>query len=326
MPSSVTIAILNWNSRDMLSRCMDSVKQQTYPAVELLFLDNASSDGSVEFVQKRYPDVPVKAFPENLGFAKAHNWAIRRSNSPYYMPLNPDVVLMPEYVAQMVEAIERDNRIGSVSGKLFFMTEEGQKTDLLYTTGTLMTKSRSPTNRGYRERDRGKYERIEPVFCANGAAPLYRRAMLEDVSLDGDYFCEDFFIYGEDRDLGWRSQLRGWQCLYMPLAVGYHVGFGSGGIHSFHVQLQFTRNRYLTLIRNDRLIDLLVDLPYILMYELIWQLSRVIISPKRLPAHWLAFLEVLRNLPYTLQARRNIQGRRRVPPEYIRSLVVSRLW
>jgi GT2 family glycosyltransferase len=242
------------------------------------------------------------------------------------MPLNPDLVLLPDYVTEMVKAIQQHERIGSVSGKLMFMMEDGRETDLIYSTGHLLTRSRSPTNRGYKKRDVGQYEQVEPIFAANGAAPLYRRAMLEDVALGDEYFCEDFFVYGEDHDLGWRSQLRGWQCFYTPHAVGYHCGFGSGGIHTSFVQVQFTRNRYLTLVRNDCLTHFLGDLPYVLMYELIWQLSRLVRSPRRLLAHWRGLVEAAKAIPRARQARDEIQQRRRVSPGYIRAFYTSQLW
>lgn len=322
----VTIAILNWNSQDMLGKCIESVKHQTYPSIDLHVLDNASSDNSVVCMEEQYPDICLTVFETNLGFAKAHNRAIRASNAPYYMPLNPDVVLMPTYVAEMVKAIELDEHIGSVAGKLLFMKPDGMKTNRIYSTGHVPTRSRAPINRGYKTPDEGYYERVEHIFAANGAAPLYRRAMLEDVAIDTHYFYEDFFIYMEDHDLGWQAQLRGWKCLYTPYAVGYHVGFGSGGIRLYHVQVQFTRNRYLTLLRNDNLADFLVDVPYILLYELIWQSFKLVHVPKRVLAHWHGICEVLQAFPATLRTRMYIQQRRTVSPRYIRSFFVSQLW
>lgn len=322
----VTIAILNWNSQDMVGKCIESVKHQTYPSIDLRVLDNASSDNSVAFVREQYPDIPLTVFETNLGFAKAHNRAIRASNAPYYMPLNPDVVLMPTYVAEMVKAIELDEHIGSVAGKLLFMKPDGTKTNRIYSTGHVLTRSRSPTNRSYKKQDTGQYNHIEPIFAANGAAPLYSKTMLNDVAFDDQFFCEDFFIYGDDHDLGWRAQLRGWVCLYTPYAIGYHVGFGSQGICLYHVQVQFTRNRYLTLVRNDRLVDFLVDIPYVFMYEIIWQLSRLVRTPKRLLAHWQGILDVGKAFPATLHARMKIQQRRLTSPSYIRSFYVSHVW
>lgn len=321
----VTIAILNWNSREMLAQCIESVKQQTYPAIDLRVLDNDSTDDSVAFLREAYPDIPLTVFEENLGFAKAHNRGIRMTIAPYYMPLNPDAVLTPTYVAEMVSAMELDGRIGMVAGKLLFMTPNGEPTDLLYSTGHLLTRSRSPTNRGYKTRDTGKYGQVEIIFSPNGAAPLYRRAMLDDIALDQEYFCEDFFLYGDDQDLGWRGQLQGWRCVYTPYAIGYHVGFGSGGMRSFPVQVQFTRNRYLTVVRNEHLPHILIDLPFILLYEAIWQASRLR-SPKRLLAHWQGLREAYHALPQVLEARRQIEQRRHVSHHYIRSFFSWQLW
>jgi GT2 family glycosyltransferase len=216
--------------------------------------------------------------------------------------------------------------VGAVSGKLLFMTRAGDKTDQIYTTGHLLTRSRAPVNRGYKQKDVGQLENLEMIFAANGAAPLYRREMLEDVSINDDFFCEDFFMYGEDHDLGWRAQLQGWKCAYAPKAIGYHVGFGSGAIRNFYIRSQFTRNRYLTLIRNDQLLDFVIDLPYILAYELIWQAYTLFHSPKRLPAHWIGILQAIGAIGKTYTARKEIQQRRRVERGYIRSFFVSKLW
>ncbi len=323
----VTIAILNWNNADALPACIESVQRQTYPAVELRLLDNASTDGSSDLLRQRYPHLPLTVYETNLGFARAHNHAIRQSQTPYYMPLNPDVILTPTYVAEMVRVAELHPRVGSVAGKLRFMRPDGTPTDRLYSTGHLLTRSRAPANRGYTVRDSGQYQRVEAVFAANGAAPLYRRAMLDDVALEGTSFCEDFFLYGEDHDLGWRARLRGWACLYTPYALGYHAGYGSGGIRSFRVQVQFTRNRYLTLARNDHFAYLLADLPAMLLYEAIWQLSRLLKgTPGRLPAHWCGLAAALAALPRTLRARASIQQRRTVSPHALRAFTVAQLW
>jgi GT2 family glycosyltransferase len=242
------------------------------------------------------------------------------------MPLNPDVRLTPTYLSELFQVMESQELAGSVVGKLMFMKENGEITDQIYSTGHLLTKSRSPTNRGYKEADTGKYERQESIFAANGAAPLYRREMFEDISLDGEYFCEDFFIYGEDHDLGWRAQLRGWKCIYNPKALAFHIGFGSGGINDFHIQIQFSRNRYLTLVRNDDLFSFTVDLPFILVYEFVLQLYWLFRSPGRILAHWIGIIQVFTSFMQNYRARKYIQGRRKVSRSYIRSFFVSQLW
>ncbi len=226
----VSVVILNWNSRQSLQQCIDSVLNQTYASIELVFMDNASTDGSSEWVKQSYHRLPKrqnnkwKAIWVLVLEHKSRNSA-NKIVGPHYASLNPDVVLSPTFIAEMVKIAIAQDKIGSVMGKLLFMKSSGEKTDTIYSTGHLLTKSRSPTNRGYKRKDIGQFDKEEFIFAANGAAPLYSRVMLEDIAMDSDYLCEDFFIYGDDHDLGWRSQLRGWKCVYTPAAIGFHVGF-----------------------------------------------------------------------------------------------------
>ncbi|MFC1997595.1 glycosyltransferase family 2 protein [Chloroflexota bacterium] len=325
--TTVTIAILNWNNCDLLQKSVESVKAQTYPHIRILFLDNASSDDSVCYIRDHYPEIPIKVFPKNIGFSKAHNWGIRNSQDHCYMPLNPDVSLDPDFVFNMVKVLDENKKIGAVAGKLYFLQGQSEyKSYIIYSTGHLLTKSRAPVNRGYKKADNGQYNIQEEIFAANGAAPLYRRKMLEDITLNGEYFCDDFFIYGDDHDLGWRAQLRGWKCVYCPRAIGYHIGFGSGGMQSFFVKVQFSRNRFLTLVRNDSLRDLIFDLPYFFSYELILNAYWLIRTPKRVVAHWIGIVQAIISIPKTLKARKQIMASRKVTHQYIRSFFVTQLF
>lgn len=319
----VSIVILNWNCRPYLAACIDSVLSQTYDNIDLMVMDNASTDGSVEFLQERYPYIPIIRNDTNLGFAKAHNKGIRQTKGDYYMPLNPDVVLHPNFVEKLVEAVERKNsagiRVGSASGKVYFADENGNPTNRLYTTGHQLTKNRKPHNRGYKQVDVGQYDQEEFIFGANGACPLYRRDMLEDVCVEGEYFDEMFFLYGDDYDLGWRAQLLGWKCIYVPDAVAYHRGKGSGGLYTPSIQYQYLRNHYLTMLKNDFLSHFVADLPYILFYQLAWQFYILLTDPRRSWAHLRACVDFVRLAPQALRKRRLIHSRVSVQPEYIRS-------
>jgi GT2 family glycosyltransferase len=316
----VSIVILTWNSRCFLPDCITSVQEQTHSACELIVMDNASQDDSVAWTRRHCPAVRVIANPTNLGFAKAHNKGIRETSGTYYIPLNPDVILKPHYVARLVESLEEESDVGSVCGKTYFLDATGEPTRRLYSTGHLLTKNRKPSNRGYKRKDRGQFEQREYVFGVNGACPIYRRAMLEDVAVNGEYFDETFFLYGDDYDLGWRAQLLGWKSLYVPEAVAYHVGQGSGGLDTPHVQFQYARNRYLEIYKNDLARHFLIDLPYILIYELLWQAYTLVTDPRRSLAHLKAVIDFIRLLPKTHQVREEIQARRRVTPGYVRSL------
>ena len=184
--SKITIVILTFNSIDHIESCIQSVLNQDYLSVNLSIVDNASSDGTVDLIRRLYPEISIKVLPCNLGFSKAHNLMISETSSEFYMPLNPDVRLTPAYLSELFRVMETQDLAGSVVGKIMFMKDNGEITNRIYSTGHLLTRSRSPTNRGYKKTDTYQYERLELIFAANGAAPLYRREMLEDISLDGE--------------------------------------------------------------------------------------------------------------------------------------------
>ena len=143
----------------------------------------------------------------------------------WLLSLNPDVILSRDFLSKLVAAGEQDSRIGAVCGKLLRWRpgEAAERTQIIDSTGIYFLRNLRHLDRGSDEIDRGQYERPEYVIGATGAAALYRRKMVEDVSVDGEFFDEDFFAYREDADVAWRAQLLGWRCLYTPQAVAWHV-------------------------------------------------------------------------------------------------------
>jgi len=217
----VSVVVVSYNSERDIARCLESVSRQTYSPLDVLVIDNDSSDGTEETVRGWATRVRFVRNSSNIGFAAAHNQGIRLSAGAYYLALNPDVEMTPAFVEELVKAMEVDPRVGSVSGKLLrFATVNGAP--LIDSTGIYMTPSIRHLDRGSGKPDRGQYDRLQYVFGASGAAPLYRRRMLEAVSIDGECFDEDFFAYREDADLAWRAQLLGWRALYTPHAVARH--------------------------------------------------------------------------------------------------------
>jgi GT2 family glycosyltransferase len=318
----VSVVILNWNSRQFLSDCIASVQAQTYPAIEMMLIDNHSNDGSVDWLGSNYPDLPLIRNDSNFGFAKAHNQGIRQTDGEFYMPLNPDVILGENFVAEMVAVARTADDIGSASGKIYFSDKNGP-TNRIFSTGHLLPKNRKSANRGYKRRDIGQYDQADYIFGPNGACPLYKRSMLQDIQMGGQYLDENFFLYAEDYDLCWRAQLMGWRSIYTPHAVAYHRHRGTGGFESLFVQYQFARNHYMTILKNDHWSHLLLDAPYILLWELIWQAHTLVTNPRRLIAHLWAYAGFLRALPVVLRQRRLLQARKRVTAKYMRSLFVE---
>lgn len=221
----VSITIVTFNSARYIGRCLEFVLSQDYAEIEVIVVDNASSDGTEAVLQEFASRVRVVYNRENIGFAAGQNQAIALSRGEWVLALNPDVRLTPDFVSRAVAAGESDPQAGTVAGKLLAMEPDFEipKQRVFDSTGIYFTPSLRHFDRGSRLPDDGRYDRPEYVFGATGAAALYRRRMIGDVSIGGEFFDADFFAYREDADLAWRAQLLGWKCLYTPEAVAYHV-------------------------------------------------------------------------------------------------------
>lgn len=304
----VSIILLNWNGRRFVRDCARSVLEQTYPEIEFIVVDNASMDGSPELLLEDFPQIKMVRNSENLGFSRAMNQGIKTSRGSYILSLNYDVILEKDFVEQMVKAIEADERIGSVSGKLLRLNENG-KTNIIDSTGHVIFNNRYVINRGEDKEDTGHYDHGDFVFGTCGAAPLYRREMLEDIKVGEEYFDESFFAMLEDVDLDWRAQLRGWKCVYIPDAIAYHYRSASGLQKSRLIQRHYYKNRYLTILKNDRVRSVLKYAPTIFLMDLYLSLDLIMTSP---PALFLAWWDLLHLFPEALRKRREIQSRRLV--------------
>jgi GT2 family glycosyltransferase len=313
--AGVSAAIVNYDGLHFLPSCIESLIAQSHPPAEIVLVDNRSADRSVGFVRERFPAVRVLEQGRNLGYAGGANVAVRETRSPYLLLLNPDVVLTPTFLGELVAVAERYPEVGSLTGKLRRRGPE-RAGPVIDSTGHVLYRNRWAINRGEREEDRGQYDQPGEVFGVSGAAPLYRRAMLEDVRVEGEVFPESFFLYLEDVDLDWRARLRGWKAYYVPTAIAYHDRGYKGGLrrrdpavlrHSF-------KNRYLMMIRNEALGDVLLDAWAILPMEVLRFTDFLLTAPRSLAG----YVDVARLVGPSLRQRRMIRRRVRVPRAEIR--------
>lgn len=310
----VSVGIVTYNGAGQIGRCLASVLAQSLPPAEVVVWDNASSDGSADLA--RAAGAAVVASAANVGFAAAANELIRRTSAPYLLLLNPDAYPAPDYVVRLREAAEADPRIGSVTGKLL-RPAEGPGPPVIDSTGHVLYRNRSALNRGENEADLGQFDEPGEVFGACAAAALYRRAMLEDVRIGDEYFDSAFFAYLEDVDLDWRARLRGWKAYYVPTAVAIHERGhrGKRRMKNAWVLRHSLKNRYLMMLRNDRLADVLRDLPAIIGMEALRAIDYVLTHPSALRG----YLDLLRLLPHAVGTRRAIQARRVPGPSPVRA-------
>ncbi len=217
----VSVVIPNWNGIDHLPTCLDALRRQTYPDLEVIVADNASTDGSQALLRRDYPAVRLVELPENRGFTGACNAGIEAAHGEIVILLNNDTEAALDWVAQVVAAFERHPEAGSVASKMLLF----DRRNILHTAGDYYGVDGLPGNRGVWQPDGEAYNREEYVFSACGGAAAYRREMLEQIGLLDD----DFFFSCEDIDLGWRAQLAGWKTVYAPQAVVYHRLAATGG-------------------------------------------------------------------------------------------------
>ena len=243
---AVSINVVTFNSEADIGPCLESLGRQTYQDSRIRVLDNASSDCTLDVVTTY--DVDLVRSPSNTGFSKAHNELIRTFHAKYVLILNPDTVLRPDFVEQIVGALEKNPEAASATGKLLRM--DGKTFD---STGIVMMRNQRHLDRGADEPDLGQFDEAEEVFGPSGAAALYRMKALEDVAIDGQFFDEDFFAYREDADLAWRCRLLGWTSIYVPGAVALHrrrVTPERRGDLPALINYHSVKNRFLLRINN----------------------------------------------------------------------------
>lgn len=317
MPPIISLVIVNFNAGDYLLRCLAAVERQTYRDWEVIVVDNASRDESMASIAE-LDWVKVVCNSENRGFAPAQNQGMRMARGQYIMPLNFDIHLMPNFLEQAVSAFEAFPQVGTISGKILRMEPRWEGTCEFDNTGLLLTRRRMPQHRGHGATDQGQYEQRDLVFGALGAAAVFRRAMLEDIAYQGQYFDESFFTWYEDVDLEWRARLRGWDCLYLPEAVAYHVGDPQKNQLTAFAARHGIRNRWQMILADDCLHCMRRDARWLAQEELM--LLRHVVTHGRVQAYLQALVELLGRLPAVAAKRRWVRGQavRKCLPEYPR--------
>lgn len=210
-----SIVIPNWNGGDYLARCLESVARQTRPPFEVIVVDNGSTDSSNETAPSVFPGAKVIQLERNHGFSYAVNRGIDEAGSEWIVLLNNDVILEPDFLENLLAALERQPEYDFAAAKLL----KAERPELLDGAGDAVLLSGAAYRLAHGLPDGGGRAGYE-VFAACGAAAAYRTSLLR--SLGG--FDEDFFSYLEDVDLAFRARWAGSRCLFVPLAVAYHWG------------------------------------------------------------------------------------------------------
>jgi len=319
MSKLVSINILTYNAQDLIEQCLKSVLEQTYENLEILVIDNASTDNTLEKIRNskfELRNIRIIKNKKNLGFSAGHNIGIREGRGEYVLCLNQDVVLDKDFIKYAVKIMEQDEKIGSVQGKLY------KQDKILDATGLIIFKNRRVINRGQGEEDSSTaFGTSGKIFGVDGAAPLYRQKALEDIKINNEYFDEDFFMYKEDVDLAWRLRLYGWKAVYESRAIGYHLrGAGEKAVKNYlaiasarrkiseFAKFYSFKNQRLTQIKNELLPLFFRDFHRIIIKEIVAWLY--VLFFERYTHR--AIKELFKQAPIAWRKRRIIMKKKRV--------------
>jgi len=296
----VSVAVVAYQSGELLARCLAAVDGQTTPDVELVLVDNASDDGAAEAEAAARPEATFIRNRENRGFAAAVNQAAQAARGRWLALLNPDVFAEPDWLAELLAAAKAHPDVRCFASRQL-MAEDPTVLDGL---GDVMSASGLAYRGGYLRRDPGGAVAGE-VFSACGGAMMIDRALfLEMGGLDERLFC-----YCEDVDLGYRLRLRGEATVLAPKAVVRHVGSASsGGPRSDFAVFHGTRNRVWVYLKNTPPLLLAMTLPYHLAITALLFASHAKRRELRAPLRGLA--AAIRGLPLALRMRREAQAGR----------------
>jgi GT2 family glycosyltransferase len=239
---AVSVVIVNVNRCELLKACLRSVWSQTFEDIEVVVVDNGSSDGSLAFLQGvDDPRLRVVELPENRGFAGGCNAGIAVARGRYIATLNNDAEAHPRWLEELVTSMESSPRVGMCASKILFH----QDRDRIDKVGHLIYLDGLNHGRGSGEFDLGQYDTPDDVLFPDAAAALYCREMLDEIGL----FDESFFAYGDDADVGLRGRLAGWTCRYVPSALAYHIHSATIGEFSSLKAFLIERNRFLLAVK-----------------------------------------------------------------------------
>lgn len=245
----VAIVILNWNGRRFLEQFLPSVMQTAYAKYEVIVADNASTDDSISFLENEYPSIRMIRLQQNHGFAKGYNEALKQVQADYYMLLNSDVEVEPNWLTPMVALLDANPQIAACQPKLLSFHHK-KLFEYAGAAGGWIDHYGYPFSKGRVfetcEEDKGQYDQQEPVFWASGAALFIRPSVFHEMK----GFDEYFFAHMEEIDLCWRIQLAGHQVYSCPASVVYHVGGGTLPQGNPRKTFLNFRNNHIMLYKN----------------------------------------------------------------------------
>ena len=263
----ISVIILTLNSIKFIKPCLDSISNQKSDRVELIIVDNGSSDGTSIFIKESYPQIKLIENKLNLGAAKARNQGVEAADGQWILSLDCDTVLENDFLYNISNALKDISPVvGMIQPKIL---EPDKKT--IYSTGVFISFLRKFYDIGKGRKNLGKFDKTGYIFGACSAAALYKKDMLVKIRQESGYFDERFFFLFEDVDLSWRAQKNGYKAIFYPKAVCYHHG-NSSKTSKRNRQYLCLRNRYYCLLKNDSIKNYILAFLFYDLPRLLWLL------------------------------------------------------
>jgi GT2 family glycosyltransferase len=309
----VTVIIVNWNGKHFLDTCLTSLRNQSFKDFEVILVDNGSSDGSAEYVRGHFPEVQLIALGENRGFTGANIAGWEQARGKLIVLLNNDTETHPHWLQEIHNASVQFPQAGSFASKMLYFDQR----DRIDNCGFVLTSAGVTMDLGRGEKDGSAWATPRKVFGACGGAAAYRRKMLDEMG----FLDDDFFMTYEDVDLSFRSQLHGYECVFVPAAVVYHRYRATMAKFPARQAFFSQRNIEFVYLKNMPTAHLVRSLPPRLLYELG---AAIYFFKQGVGVAFVkAKLDALRNLPLVLQKREKILATRTLPNDQLRLLMRS---
>ncbi len=311
----VSIVIVNHNGRRFIDRCISSLMKSDYRDLEVIMVDNASEDDSVDLVSRSFPSVKVIRNDTNLGYASGCNRGAYAAAGDYVVFMNSDIEVSREWLGPLLETCSRPN-VAVCGGKMLLQDRRSQ----IYSAGGALNFLSVPIDRGFFDIDSGQFDRREDVGYVSGAAMMVNRGVFEKLGgFDGGYFA-----YCEEVDLCLRAWIAGYRVVYEPTSIVYHVFGGSFGRPSPRRMFFGVRNMMFTLVKTYRLRNLF----WLLLIYLVFRLSEAMILTLTGRGGYLksfvsSIASTLSKSQMALEERRKMQKNRRVDDAAVLRFVAS---
>ncbi|MCR4305696.1 MAG: glycosyltransferase family 2 protein [Candidatus Daviesbacteria bacterium] len=313
--NQTSVIIPNWNGKELLKDCLESLTVQSYKNFEIILVDNGSSDGSLDYVRNSFPQVKIIPLKNNYGFAKAINEGVKASVAKYVVFLNNDTKADKNFLKELVECIELHPEVISINPKLLNFYNR----KVIDGVGILINEVGQAKSIGWQEKDKGQFSE-QYIFGATGGASIFRR---EDFIKAG-MFDEKYFMYSEEVDFAFRAQFLGYKSILCPKAVVYHKHKATSKKLPSQTEYWQFRNMTQTIIKDFPLSILLKHLRWLKIILVHFNTYIYQIKNGFYWAPFLADLWILVNLPRLLRERCKIMKSKKASDVYIEEFLKNK--